>query len=684
MKTGGGSGRAGAGRRGAGRGASGGSGGTAGAARSTRSAPALARSGWLTPLADRRTLLILVGILIAGALLRGFYLAEFVHYPDFTVPHVDADFHNYWARGLAFDQWTPPHGEPDPLIRTTPYFRPPGYPYYLAALYKLTGPGYVGPRIVQMLLGLVNVFLAFLLGARLRGRIAGLVFAAMMATYWIFIFFEGEFQEPVLMILLVLLLAMVLMDWTRQRTWRRAALAGALVGLAGLIRPNALLVLPVIALWMLWVYRRRERPLPWRPAIKAIVAAGIATFLVILPATLRNLIVAHDFVLISSNGGINLYIGNNNRADGIVRGALPEIGVLDTCYDWPEIVSNVERKVGRPMSHSQVSDYFSKGATNWMLHHPLGVAELAWKKTLLFWGPAEPQDNKEVDEDRRFSHTLRAIPWNFPLALAIGLAGAGRLWMERRRRGNGGATADRSGPAALTSTSESAFEIAVLLGLIALIWWISYLPFAITSRYRVPVIPVLLFFGSVLVVDLARYVSARRWRDAGVWGGAAIALFFVAGINFAGYESSPARWHYQRGMAYNARGKAQEAVREFEAAVKANPNYVAVYNDLGATLASNGRVAESIPYFQQSVRLNPNNAAAHANLGAALELTGRLREAGAEYQETLRLRPGHPRAMEGLRRVQEALAKGASGATAPAASSSSSGARASAAPAGGR
>ncbi len=152
----------------------------------------------------RWVLVALLVILALGGALRGLYLAEFSHTPDFRVPFADADFHNYWARALAFGNWTPPPYEVDPHIREIPYFRPPGYAYFLAAVYKLTGPDYFGPRVVQMALGLLNAFLAFLLARRYFGNTAGLVLAGLMATFWPFIYTETDFEEPVVSIFILL------------------------------------------------------------------------------------------------------------------------------------------------------------------------------------------------------------------------------------------------------------------------------------------------------------------------------------------------------------------------------------------------------------------------------------------------------------------------------------------------
>lgn len=67
-----------------------------------------------------RILLLLALIILAGLVLRGLYLRELVNTPDFEFPLVDSDYHDYWARGMAFGSLSPPRFEPDPQIRKYP------------------------------------------------------------------------------------------------------------------------------------------------------------------------------------------------------------------------------------------------------------------------------------------------------------------------------------------------------------------------------------------------------------------------------------------------------------------------------------------------------------------------------------------------------------------------------------
>ena len=190
--------------------------------------------------------------------LAGGYLAHMLNAPDFAAPTLDPQLNDYWARALVTGDWTPPEEADDPEIRSTPYGRPPGYPYVLALVYRLSGGSYLAPRVVQMALGLVNVLLLFMLGRAVFGRAVGLIAAALMAVYWAFIYFEGELNSPVFVVFLALLLLHVMRLWRKDGGAGWALAAGVVLGLLALMRPNALLVGGAVVLWFGWVAVRRR------------------------------------------------------------------------------------------------------------------------------------------------------------------------------------------------------------------------------------------------------------------------------------------------------------------------------------------------------------------------------------------------------------------------------------------
>src|SRR5262245_15244870 len=327
------------------------------------------RSSWWIP--------TLATILLVGAGLRAAYLTELRQDPLFLSPALDAELHDYWARGIAFGAWSVPPDRTDPKIRTTPYFRPPGYPFALAGIYRLPGGTPVAARVVQFAVGLAGALLGFALARRYAGVTAGVVCAGLMATSWNLIFFEGELLDSFL--LAVLTPAAILL--TRAAGDRAAGwisvLAGASLGAFALVRPNGLVLLPVAAAWVYWVHHRGARgPTAWRAPL-LFFAGGL---LVISPATLRNYAVSGEWVPISSNGGINLYIGNNPRADGI-RAGIPDLEALAgihgwTCFDYPLVVDGLSREVGRPLGYGEASRVWASKARRWIFENPGRFASL--------------------------------------------------------------------------------------------------------------------------------------------------------------------------------------------------------------------------------------------------------------------------------------------------------------------
>lgn len=595
--------------------------------------------------AGRRTiptsmLVALVIIVAVGAILRGFYLRELTHAPDFAVPLVDSDYHNYWARAVAFGDWSPPRFEPDPKINQYPYFRPPGYPLFLSAVYKLTGPGYLAPRVVQMLIGLLSVVLAFVVASTWLGRRVGIIVAGLMAVYWAFIYFEGEFLEPSLSVLLVLLGLLAIERWLADPKPRGMLLVGVAIGALALVRPNALVWIPVIGLWAVRVVGTKSR----RRLAQALAALVIGAVVVILPVTVRNYKVGHDFVAISSNAGVNMFIGNNDRADGQVRGTMPGIGNLDTSFDYPAVVANVERVVGRRMKHSEVSDYLAGRALGWMRAHPAGTLRLLWRKTLLFWGAAEPADNKVVAIDRARSSVLRSIPLGFSVILALAVTGGVMFWRWPS------APADGRTPSRIEDKRRR--ELGLLAFWLVLTWYASHLPFAVTARYRIPIIPVLFMFGGYCIADLWSDVVARRLARLGVWAAVLVLLAVGLAVNpLPTTRQEEARWHYQRGIAAMRGGRMDQAIAEYREALEIYPDYTVVYNDIAALLASVGRVKESIPYFRKAVERVPGDPSLLFNLALALEMTGETAESHRYYERAVELRPDDPEARAGAERT---------------------------------
>jgi tetratricopeptide (TPR) repeat protein len=106
--------------------------------------------------------------------------------------------------------------------------------------------------------------------------------------------------------------------------------------------------------------------------------------------------------------------------------------------------------------------------------------------------------------------------------------------------------------------------------------------------------------------------------------------------------------HCSLGNALLAQGRPDEALGEFQMAVKLKPDSSENHCNVGVTLAGLNRMDEALAEFRTAVKLNPDNGLAHQNLALALERMDRLDDAASEYEEAVRLMPGYAPAHNSL------------------------------------
>jgi tetratricopeptide (TPR) repeat protein len=79
-----------------------------------------------------------------------------------------------------------------------------------------------------------------------------------------------------------------------------------------------------------------------------------------------------------------------------------------------------------------------------------------------------------------------------------------------------------------------------------------------------------------------------------------------------------------------------------------NSDALPAHNNLGIALRQDGRMAEAMEQFQAVLRIDPNDTEARDNLGNALFRTGQMSEAIQQYEESLQINPADARAHNGM------------------------------------
>jgi 4-amino-4-deoxy-L-arabinose transferase-like glycosyltransferase len=174
--------------------------------------------------------------------------------------------------------------------------RAPLYPATLAVLGLLGGDGPDAQRLLGALTGGGTILVLGLLGRRLAGPRAGLLAAGLAAVYPTLVAADGALMTESLYGLFAGLALLAAYRVVEAPGAGRAALLGAVAGLAALTRGEALVLLPVLLV-----------PLLRRPGgLRAAAVVCLAFAVVLAPWTVRNWSVFDRPVLVATEGGETL------------------------------------------------------------------------------------------------------------------------------------------------------------------------------------------------------------------------------------------------------------------------------------------------------------------------------------------------------------------------------------------
>jgi tetratricopeptide (TPR) repeat protein len=572
--------------------------------------------------------ILLALVIAASAGVRVLYFLELPGQPDFEHPLVDHLYHDYWAKLIAFGEARLPAGLQDPMIEGTSFFRPPGYPYFLAAVYAVFGDGPYAPRVVQMILGLLTCITGFFFARRWFGDVVALLFAALLGLSWNLLYYESKLNAPVLLVLLGVVLIYVLsLQVTRlHKGW--ACVAGIVLGVFALVRPNVLTFALAVPFWLWWVGRRQGAAKKVPLTTLCFLAGAV---LAIAPATVHNYRVSGEPVLISANGGINFFFGNNAVANGVVA-SHPDVGAW-SCFDYPRIVRDLEAEQGASLTYGEASSHFVGRGLSFIRQEPLKALGLTGRKLLMFWSPHEIVTHGDVMYEREGSGVLSLLPLAFAWAFGLGLIG---LALFVGNFGKGVPTG---------SERKQQKAVVVLIVLFVAVYSATLMLFIVSGRYRVPLIPFLFLGTAYAVIDIGRMAVRRDWDEFGIWLCITAVVVFIIAANPLGYRPGAAAGRLHDALAYEHAGQWDRAIEELKAAVGERPESAEYRFRLAHALSREDQLAEAVLHYRKALELDPSYIAARVGYGKALMRRGDRLDAIRQFREALKISPNYDAAL---------------------------------------
>ena len=536
------------------------------------------------------------GALLLGALaLRLGYLWEHRASPFFDAPIVDAQTFLKQAQALS----SGPFWGGD-----EPYWQPPLYIYLLAFVYWLLPASYfVGIRLVHAGLGVLSCLLVYALARHAFGEQVGRIAGVMAALCGSLLYFEGELLAvPVEVFLNLLLLYGLLLAWRRERG-RDWVLAGFIAGLAALTRPNILLFIAAFCAWALW-HRRTS-------AYRSLLLFIVPIALVILPVTYRNWTIEPDLVFISSNAGVNFYIGNNADYERTVS--------LRPGMQWEDMIAEPAHW-GHETATARSAFFFGK-SFDYIAAQPLDYLGLLCKKGFLFWNGPEAKRNQDIYYARQHSRILSFLLWDWYISIPFGLIGPLSLL------GLGLSVRGKWTPP------------VALLRLYALVYTASVVLFFPAARYRMPVVPVLIAFAAFAAFQLYLGVRRRAYIRTTVLAVPLVGLLVLCNLAEAAPTAEDAQLYFDLGEVHLRKRDYAQSARYSRRALELDPAYNYARHNLAVAYFHQEHYGESEREALHTLAENPRRDDTRILLGRIYLATNKPQQAAAHLRHALERDP---------------------------------------------
>jgi len=584
---------------------------------------------------------LLIAVLVVGLGLRVANLADISNSPFFTRPVIDGQAYDTWAMSIV-------KGD----APAQPFYQDPLYPYFLALVYSVFGHSYWAVYVCQLALAMLLLLLVYDTTRCLFDRRAAIAAAAMAALYKPLLFYESQVEKTSLAVFLTALFLWLLVRSLRSNRSSPGIrtspvllplATGLALGLVALTRANTLLFAPLLPLVLAANPGTGDR----RHRIVSAAASLLGVLVVIAPVSIRNSLLAREFVLTTTQAGQNLYIGNSPYNTTGQYQAPPWVRPNPE-FEQPDFAEYANKTAGPNLTYSGISNFYTRSALRWATGHVRDFTRLLWRKSVLYFNNFEVPDNQDLYFFARYSWVLRLPLLSFGPVFALGLAA-----MVLLSRG-------------LAPLSLVVFYFGYAASVIL---------FFVFSRYRIPALPALFPFAGAMLPWLADYVAQlrnsrapRRIFPSRLAGGLAlVAAAFVVTlypVHHGTGKTEAAQSLVNLGSLYYHEGDTARALATFEEALRTKPGHAEASRNLGILLLARGNIDRAHQLLLDAARAEPANPTTHLFLGRIYSRRGQREAALAEFGKAAALAPGRVEfrfelatALQQLNKYQQALAQ---------------------------
>ncbi len=406
--------------------------------------------------------------------------------------------------------------------------------YLMAMIYKIFSVNIFYIRIFHCILGVLTCLNIYLITRNLGGKTVGYIACLAAAFYQPFIFFSTVPLKTSLFLYLFSLLIFLFLRSMDRPSWKNLIFLGFIAGLCINVRPNCLVLLPFLPVFVLWNSYRGENLIEKGARLAAVYCIGF--LIAVSPFVMRNLMVAGVPALATTQTGQNLYYGNNPESPEPYYRPLP-FAESSPFLQGIQFTIEASRRSGIKMSHKEASGYWRNEVIRLATERPGLFLVKIFRKILALFNRFESGDHYHVGFLSKFVGLFKLPFLDFGILLPFGMAGMA-IWAMRSKKG---------------------------ISLVALCFTYSstLILFFVSTRLRMPLVVILIPFAVLGGFQVRKLIRERNKKGIGIYVSTIILFVGISFLPLKGTDDLTA-FYNTHAIVLNASGRKTEAVEYWE------------------------------------------------------------------------------------------------------------------------
>ncbi|NVL90015.1 MAG: tetratricopeptide repeat protein [Desulfobacterales bacterium] len=548
-------------------------------------------------LSDRYSYLLLSAILFLALILRITALLDLSNSLYFDFLLWDERVYHTWAAKIANGTYQ----------SSSVYEMAPFPAYLMAFIYKIFSPDILYIRILNIFFGVLTCYLVYLIGKEMANRKIGLFACLVACLYKPFIFYSIVPLKTSLSVFLFALIIYLFVAILNKNSMVKVLLLGIAIGLANNVRPNCAVLIPVIPLLIIWSMYKGRYSLKVLTATLILYIAGLS--IAMSPFMIRNYLVAGESAPTASQSGFNLYIANN------LQYAYPLPFASTSPFEQGiHFTIEASRRVGKKLSPREASSYWTNEVIKTAIEKPGAFLWKICRKTIFLFQKYQLTDQYNISFVSDFVTFFKVPFLGFSFIIPFGMTGMVVSILVYRR--------------------------FLALSTIFFFYALTLIIFFTLTRYRLPLLTILIPFSVIGLNNLLSYVKKKQIRKIAFYA-AIVVTFIVIGFLPARRTDDMTAYYNTHAIVLNSKGIEGQAIRYWETSSQMNGRYSPFANlSLAGKYYAKGNIQKALHYLDKISDGSFAAAAKYEMIGDMMMRQRKTEKAITAYEKSLEINSG--------------------------------------------